>query len=555
MAPMTRKPLLPLLVPVLALAACGGGSSSEADGGSPPPASDTNPPFTEASPRGGLYSEAQVVTLQASEPSTVYYTTDGNPPSVGGATTIAAPSPVRGLHLANPTTLRFFAVDGAGNQELPKTEIYAFDLEPPDLFLQSPPPGTPVDLGFLDVLPVTFQVDEAARVRLEVGGDGTPGDGLLVAEDELEANVIATLDLPGYFLPPGAVGPGVAVFLHAIDAAGGSSTYEFEVRTPAADSALLPGRVDWMALASDGRRAVLLDATAQLLRVVDTDPASPTLHEVTAAYSVGPAPTRVALTDDGARALVCVDEAVLEVDLDAGTTTVLPMQGRRTPSGLAVIAGERAVLAGSDGTFFSLDLDRAAPGFGTYTQIVAFQNQMTRGDFLVGADRRRALCVWEGGGEFGVRLLHTDPADPATFLESFPTVVAPSTAPASLGLGALSADSTRAWCPDPVGRLARADVSTGSPSIVATSPTLVLSGVTPTPDGEALLLTGGALTGIRVVDAESLVERIFLPAGGAPGGTTSEQVLLTPDGQRLYLVRGNGAPGGAELWVLRATAP
>jgi hypothetical protein len=548
------RPLLLALSALLALAACGGGDAADADG-PPPPPGDTVAPFTQATPPGGLYSEAQTVTLQASEPATIHYTTDGNPPSVGGATTTAAPSPVRGLTFSTPTILRFFAVDEAGNQETPRQETYSFDLAPPGLFLQNPPPGTPVTVGFLETLDVVFQVDEPALVLLEVGGDGTPGDGLFVAEAQLQANALTTLELPGYLLPLGAVAPGAAVFLHAIDAAGGRSTLELEVRTPADGAHPLPGEVDWMELASDGRRAVLLDSTAQLLRVLDTDLASPTVHQIIATYSVGPAPSRVSLTDDGARALVCVGGGVLEVDLDAGITTPFVMPGGRTPSGLAVLAGDTGVLAGSDGTFWTLDLDPLSSGFGQFTQLLFFENTMLRGEFHIGQDRRRALCIWEGADERGARVLHTDPGDPLGYLQLFPTLLDAGAIPASAGSAAVSADSTRAWLGDSLGRLVRADISTGSPTVVAASPTLLATGVWPTPDEAALLLTGGNLTGIRVANAETMVERVFVPSGGAVGGTTSEQVLLTPDGTRLYLVRGNGVPNQAELWVLAATAP
>lgn len=538
------------LVTLLLLAAsCGGGGAGEGDGGDPPPPGDTTAPFTTATPGGGLYPEPQLVTLTASEPATIHYTTDGFPPDPGGATTISAPSPVRGLRFSTPTTLRFRAEDSAGNLESAREEQYDFDLVPPSILIQDFLLGT---YGFLDVLDVAFSVDEPVQYLLEVGGDGTPGSGLFVAEGSLAAGVIAHVDLPGYFLPPGAAAPGASVYLHAIDAAGGSSSFEYQLETLPDLAVALPGEVDWMALAADGRRLVLLDSTAQLLRVVDTDPASPTLHQVTATYSVGPAPTRVALSDDGVRAYVCAGGAVVEVDLDAGQTTVLSLPAGRTPSGLAVLAGQRAVLAADDGTFLTLDLDRAAQTFGSFTTLLAFETSMTRGDFAVGADRERALLVWAGDTDFGMRVLDTDLADPP----AFPDLLPASPLPANLGLGAVSADSTVAWCPDAVGRLARADLVGSTPSIVASSPTLVHSGgVMPVPGEASLLLTGGALTGIRAVDAASLVERVFVPSGGAQGGTTSEQVLLTPDGTRLYLVRGNGVPGGAELWVLGASAP
>ena len=56
----------------LMLAACGG---DDGGGGTPPPVQDKTAPVTAANPGGGTYGSTRVVTLTASEPSTIYYTT------------------------------------------------------------------------------------------------------------------------------------------------------------------------------------------------------------------------------------------------------------------------------------------------------------------------------------------------------------------------------------------------------------------------------------------------------------------------------------------------
>ncbi len=98
---------------LLLAAACGG------DDGGPPidaPGGDTTAPVTSASPDGG--EVRGLVTLTANEPATIYYSTDGNDPTTSspqlattGAVTLAATT----------TSLRFFAVDAAGNQEAIRT--------------------------------------------------------------------------------------------------------------------------------------------------------------------------------------------------------------------------------------------------------------------------------------------------------------------------------------------------------------------------------------------------------------------------------------------------
>src|SRR6185369_2296651 len=79
---------------------------------------DTIPPITTASPAGGTYSSAQNVTLTANEPATVYYTTNGNDP------TIASPIYSGPVPIPATTILKFFGRDTAGNSETVRTASY-----------------------------------------------------------------------------------------------------------------------------------------------------------------------------------------------------------------------------------------------------------------------------------------------------------------------------------------------------------------------------------------------------------------------------------------------
>jgi hypothetical protein len=86
---------------------------------------DTTPPMTSASPDGGTYSSGVSVTLTANEPATIYYTTDGSEPTTGSYTG-TGDSPLSGISISTNTTLKFFGVDAASNEESVKTETYVF---------------------------------------------------------------------------------------------------------------------------------------------------------------------------------------------------------------------------------------------------------------------------------------------------------------------------------------------------------------------------------------------------------------------------------------------
>jgi hypothetical protein len=87
---------------------------------------DVVPPVTTASPVGGTYASAQNVSLTANEPATIFYTTNGDDPSTPGSP--SGPSTGVNILISTPTTLKFFAVDTAGNKETTKSVIYTITL-------------------------------------------------------------------------------------------------------------------------------------------------------------------------------------------------------------------------------------------------------------------------------------------------------------------------------------------------------------------------------------------------------------------------------------------
>ena len=88
---------------------------------------DTTPPTIVAAPLGGAFVSAQSVTLTATDnyPGTsIYFTTNGSTPT-SASTRYTAP-----ISIATTTTLKFIAIDAAGNSSAIGAQIYAIAAVP-----------------------------------------------------------------------------------------------------------------------------------------------------------------------------------------------------------------------------------------------------------------------------------------------------------------------------------------------------------------------------------------------------------------------------------------
>ncbi|MCP3058628.1 chitobiase/beta-hexosaminidase C-terminal domain-containing protein [Myxococcus sp. K38C18041901] len=102
---------------------------------------DTTAPTTVASPAGGLFREAQPVTLVCGDGegigcSSTRYTLDGSEPTESNGFTYSGP-----ISLATTTRLRFRSVDALGQWEAPRQAEYVFDMDVPKTQVE-PPGGT-----------------------------------------------------------------------------------------------------------------------------------------------------------------------------------------------------------------------------------------------------------------------------------------------------------------------------------------------------------------------------------------------------------------------------
>ncbi|QVW36978.1 chitobiase/beta-hexosaminidase C-terminal domain-containing protein [Geobacter sulfurreducens] len=83
---------------------------------------DISAPITTASVSGGTYASAQSVALSSSETATIYYTVNGATP------TTASPKYTGPLTIGTTLSLKYFAVDQAGNVEAVKAQ--SFTIKP-----------------------------------------------------------------------------------------------------------------------------------------------------------------------------------------------------------------------------------------------------------------------------------------------------------------------------------------------------------------------------------------------------------------------------------------
>jgi fibronectin type 3 domain-containing protein len=87
-----------------------------------PNGADATAPSVSVDVAGGTYTDVQTISLTASEPATIYYTLDGSDPTIA-SNVYSGP-----ITIYSTTTLKYFAVDTAGNESVIWTQIYTLEL-------------------------------------------------------------------------------------------------------------------------------------------------------------------------------------------------------------------------------------------------------------------------------------------------------------------------------------------------------------------------------------------------------------------------------------------
>ncbi len=547
---MSQHLHIKLLVSLAVLSTCSvvscGGGQSGSSAGEPPPVTDTTPPYTQANPPAGLYPAPQFVTLESNEPATIYYTTDGSIPAPDGVTTFSGPSP-RVVSVPNALSLKFFAVDAEGNQESLRSAAYTFDTNPPIVLLGG---GLPTTLGFLEQGTVTFSVDELESSSVawsaEVGGSATPGTGTVIASGTTAPSVLTQLQVPGWHAP---IGGSTTLHLFVVDAAGGLGFQPITFSGLAGEVLAISGASGAMEITPGGEYLYIVRPQHGDLQKFGAQPGTADYHVLLETLPIAPAPSRIDITPDGSRVYVTCVQDIYEVDVATGAVVgPIATPGNVLPSGSDLAPdGSWLYFASDDGRVYSMDTDPSSPGYlSTFNSFSAREPLMTVGELDISDDGNRAVLAWSGGGQYGVYYIDTEPIAP----EPLAYLVPATSQPINMSRVVISSDGARAWFGNETGKVARAALADGASLLETFNQGINAFGVTPSPDESVLMLTGGGMVGMRILDASTLELLSFVALGDGTGNGTSRDMALSPDGKRAYLVRNQGGPN-PELQMLQ----
>jgi len=210
---------------------------------------DVTAPVTTASPSGGTYTGTVSVTLSASEPATIYYTTNGTAPTTSSAVYSGA------LSIASTTTLQFFAVDSAGNNEVVQSQVYTIMDTTAPVTTASPAGGT-----YFNPVDVTLSANEPATIYYTTNGS-TPTTSSTVYAGPISMAVTTTLQF------------------FAVDSAGNSESVKsavYSIQAPPVGSSIVhqsssgqyqdygsgPGSITWNHTVGAGSDRLLIVSTA-----------------------------------------------------------------------------------------------------------------------------------------------------------------------------------------------------------------------------------------------------------------------------------------------------
>jgi hypothetical protein len=119
---------------------------------------DKIPPTASASPLGGLFNTTKIVTLSMSEPGIIYYTINGTTPTANSNRYTSS------VPIVNTTTLKYLAIDLAGNPSPIYSQTYTIDKIPPTAS------ASPLGGLFNSTRIVTLKMSENGTIYYTING-------------------------------------------------------------------------------------------------------------------------------------------------------------------------------------------------------------------------------------------------------------------------------------------------------------------------------------------------------------------------------------------------
>lgn len=520
MARAIRNIAIALLSAVLLLACSSGDNNADTT------PLDTTPPETIATPPGGLFGSSQQVILTSDESATIYYSTDGNDPSVDGANTISGDSPITGIAITNAVTiLKFFAIDNAGNQEIVNTEIYTVDTIAPVITF----PVTPPIIGLLQQLNLTWQSDEAGTYIIELGGTGVVDTGTQLSTGSILANTAVSQSVRGAQLSFTGT---TDLWVYVTDSIGnaGSASIALSLKPTVSINTSGAGSYD-LRINTAGTRAYLVAGNA--IKVLDIDVSSQDYNTEIASVLVGSGPRGLAITPDDSRVYVVNQGSNSISVINASSNTVIATiatSSGSNPYGIAITPdGTRAYFSSwlSSSDIVVLDVDPVSTSYHTIIRNILISPLFLSSNIAITADGNKAIINWQGSIAAATDVLDVNPASPFyNFVIANPVPIISG----SIGEIIISADSNFAYVRNTYCGLCKIDLADYS---IPASTTSVNNWFALTPNGQ-ILLTGKSGSTLEVIDADDLGA---LDVTSVPGQI--QQIDITPDGSRAYAQRYN----------------